>query len=419
MTKPVIRNILLLWLGWSIILLSFQHWVQMRLDLKGPDTVLEWTAAETTPGFEQTKYYLSDAFMNSHVAWDSEYYLSIAAVGYDDPNVQAVAGDYSWQNQHFCTTGKDADCYSLNYAFFPLYPWLTRVFALAIKWLPLGITWVGKVTLAAVTVSLLGTLAALLGLYSLLLPYLGEEGAYRALFYMLIFPSGFFLAQAYTEGLFLGLTFAALAFLQKRKWGWAALAAALATWTRPGGAILLLPMAVIWWRDRYWQAGWKEAVVKGMAALTPALAYGAWALTPLAQRFHLVESLYFGRGLLALDKSLYVWETAYWYLFSGTNPQTIFYYSLEFIAILLTLAGCWYMRKKAPELALYGLAMTGFAVTSGAVQGMQRYMLAVPCLFALLAHWGGNRTFERLWTLVSILLMGLEVLLFTFNFWVA
>jgi len=142
--------------------------------------------------------------MNSHVAWDSEYYLSIAAAGYDDPKVQAVAGDYSWQNKHFCTAGRDVDCYSLNYAFFPLYPWLTRVFALALKWLPLGITWVGKVTLAAVMVSLLGTLAALFGLYSLLLPHLGEEGAYRALFFMLIFPSGFFLAQVYTEGLFLG-----------------------------------------------------------------------------------------------------------------------------------------------------------------------------------------------------------------------
>jgi hypothetical protein len=45
---------------------------------------------------------------------------------------------------------------------------------------------------------------------------------------------------------------------------------------------------------------------------------------------------------------------------------------LEFIAVLLTLAGCWYMHTRAPELALYGLAMTGFAVTSGAVQGMQR-----------------------------------------------
>ena len=82
---------------------------------------------------------------------------------------------------------------------------------------------------------------------------------------------------------------------------------------------------------------------------------------------------------------------------------------------VLVIGGTGYYGQKV----MGALGRAGFAVTSGAVQGMQRYMLAVPCLFALLAHWGGNRTFDRLWTLVSILLMGLEVLLFTFNFWVA
>ncbi len=57
--------------------------------------------------------------------------------------------------------------------------------------------------------------------------------------------------------------------------------------------------------------------------------------------------------------------------------------------------------------------------TSGSAQGMLRCVLALPGLFALLAHWGCKQVFERLWTLLSVLLMGLEVLLFSFNFWVA
>jgi hypothetical protein len=162
-------------------------------------------------------------------------------------------------------------------------------------------------------------------------------------------------------------------------------------------------MAIIWWQDKSWQAGWKSAALKGLAALAPALSFGAWRFSPLGQRFYLVEELYFGRGLLALDRSFNVWEAAYQYLFSGTNSQTIFYYSLEFMAVLLALAGCWFMRKRAPEIALYGLAMTGFAFTSGSAQGMLRYVLAVPCMFALLAHWGENKGFDRLWTLVSVL----------------
>jgi hypothetical protein len=293
LTKAVIRNIFLLWLGWSIILLSFQNWVEMRLDLKGPDAVLEWTAEETWPGFEQTRYYLSDPFMNSHVAWDSEYYLSIAAAGYDDPKVQAVAGDYSWQNKHFCTAGRDVDCYSLNYAFFPLYPWLTRVFALALKWLPLGITWVGKVTLAAVMVSLLGTLAALFGLYSLLLPHLGEEGAYRArVFYADLSPAVSSLRR-YTQKVVSGVNFYSAGISAKTQMGLGGAGGGPGCLDAPGRSILLLPMAG-------WSGGviavanrLKNAIVKGLAAITPALSYGVWALTPLAQRFHLVEDLYF------------------------------------------------------------------------------------------------------------------------------
>jgi len=389
------------------------------MNLTGPDEVLEWTAEETYPGYQEKKVYLSEPFMNAHVAWDSEYYLSIATVGYDDPNVQAVAGDYDWQNDHYCTAGLDEDCYSLNYAFFPLYPWLARALAAVLHWLPLGLNTEANTTLAAVLVSLLGTLAAMLGLYSMLLPLLGEESSLRAVFFMLVFPSGFFLAQVYTEGLFLGLTFGALAFLQKRKWGWAALAAALAAWTRPGGAILVLPMALAWWQEKNWKSGWKTAGWQGLAALAPAVSFGLWSLTHLAERFHLVEDLYFGRGLLAFEQSVEVWGQAYQQLFTGENFQTVFYYGLEFGAVILALAGCWFMWKKSPELSLYGLAMIAFAFTSGSAQGMLRYVLAAPCLFALLAHWGRNRVFDRLWTLASLLLMGLEAILFTFNYWVA
>jgi len=63
--------------------------------------------------------------------------------------------------------------------------------------------------------------------------------------------------------------------------------------------------------------------------------------------------------------------------------------------------------------------MIVFAFTSGSAQGMVRYVLVVPALFWMLARWGRNSAFDRVWSLLSILLMGLEVLLFSFDFWVA
>jgi hypothetical protein len=45
--------------------------------------------------------------------------------------------------------------------------------------------------------------------------------------------------------------------------------------------------------------------------------------------------------------------------------------------------------------------------------------LGAPAVFIGLARWGKNPVFDRSWTLVSLLLMGLLAMLYAFNFWVA
>lgn len=413
-----IRKIILLWLGWAAVLLSFQTFVQMRLDLKRPDEVLSWTSQETQAFSSNDSPYLIEPFLNSQVAWDSEYYLAIAAEGYDLAKVTAIPQDFAWggQQQRFCEADPKSGCYALSYAFFPLYSFLTRLVAFPIGLFNLTTT--AQYTLAAVIVSLCGTLLAMLSLHSLCRESLGEEGALKAVFYLLIFPSGFFLAQVYTEGIFIGIVFAALAILNKRKWAWAALFGALASWARPGGAILLLPFLMVWWQDQPWKSSKLRAAVQGLAALSPALSYFAWSMTPLGERFFLVERLYFGRGLLALGRSLAAWQVGFDTLLHG-SAQGRFYYSLEFACVLMAIVTCFLLIKEKPFLAWYGLAMIAFAFTSGSAQGMVRYVLVVPCLFWMLAKWGKSQVFDRVWTLASLLLMGLEALLFTFNFWVA
>lgn len=410
-----IRNIILIWLGWAIILLAYQGWVQMRIRLDRPDRVLGWTASETEATSNNDQLYLSEPYLNAHVAWDSEFYLAIADEGYDPVNVRAIPEDF-YIRRFYCRIDVMKDCYSLANAFFPVYPLLIRAAVLPISLFPLSR--IGTLTLAAVIVSLLGTLLAMLSLYSISRHSLGDEGGVRAAFYLLIFPSGFFLAQVYAEGVFLGFTFAALAFLLKRKWGWAALFAVLATWTRPGGAILLLPMVIVWLMDKTWQEGRKEIVLRTLAALSPAISYGAWRLTPLAERFFLVEANFFGRGLLAVQRSLEGWQYA-WRLMMTGLPETRFYYGLEFAAVIFGILCCLLLLKSQPALSLFGLAMILFAFTSGGPQGMVRYVLVAVPIFLMLARWGRNPVFDRVWTLLSILIMSLEVILFSFDFWVA
>jgi hypothetical protein len=49
---------------------------------------------------------------------------------------------------------------------------------------------------------------------------------------------------------------------------------------------------------------------------------------------------------------------------------------------------------------------------------MARYMLIAPALYIFLAQLGKNKTFDRAWTIFSILLLGMETMLFAFDMWV-
>jgi hypothetical protein len=307
--------------------------------------------------------------------------------------------------------GTIADCTSLNYAFFPLYPMLMRILAAVLTWLP--ITPVARFTLAGLIISLLGTLGAMLSLNRMV----EKRDNLRSAFYLIIFPGSLFLAQVYTEGLFIGLTFGAIACLQERKWLPAALFAAAAAWTRPGGALLLLPMVIVWVLDRSWTKDWERALWTGLAALAPLLAYIIWSLTPLAGKFHLVEGLFFGRSLLDVSGSLQAWMVAL-QSFDQTNLQRVFYYGLEVAAIALAVITCLALLRERVEIALYGLAVITFAVLSGPAQGLVRYVVGLPALYMVLASWGRNPVFDRLWSLASCLLLGLLALLFSFNYWV-
>jgi hypothetical protein len=80
MTRTIVARITLLWLAWVGILGAFQEFAPARLELARPDTALAWTPGETRSYSALNKPYLLDPFLNRHVAWDSEFYLAIAAV---------------------------------------------------------------------------------------------------------------------------------------------------------------------------------------------------------------------------------------------------------------------------------------------------------------------------------------------------
>jgi len=414
-----ITSVLVTWLCWALIMIGYVAYVQGRFDVKPPDKAVSWTENETQPNSQDGRPYLLEKFMNGHVAWDSEYYLSIAVGGYDDPEMRAIAPNFSWDSfQLMLKKYAPDDWVTMNYSFFPFYSLMIRLFMF-----PLGVFGLNKIataTLAGVIISMLGALGGSIALYDLARDYDGDEGGLRAAFYLLIFPSSMFLAVVYTEGLFLGLTFGALALARHKQWLWAGILAFFGTWTRAAGALVLLPMVWYWWQDGglkklFGAFSWKE-LGKVLLIASPVYAYLIFNAV-LGKNFHLVETLFFSRKLLAFGPSWVAWKAAYEWMMNPDNKQAFTYYMVEFGALFFAVVACIWMFWRDPALALYGLVTIIFSITSGAAQGAHRYVLAVPALFLLPASLGKHPAFDRAWTLFCILLMGVFLSMFAFNFW--
>jgi hypothetical protein len=155
-------------------------------------------------------------------------------------------------------------------AFFPVYPLSIRLVDLVPGIGPLG---------AGLLVANVAAFGALLLLHALTRLELGDVAARRAVLFTALFPTAFFLYAPYTESSFLLASIAAFWFARRDRWGWAAVAGAVAAATRSVGIVLVLAL-------------WVEALAQfrrdgrpllpriaaaASVALGPALYAGWWA----------------------------------------------------------------------------------------------------------------------------------------------
>jgi hypothetical protein len=430
MNKKTVLNIVMIWLAWVVIIIGLQNLASSRFSAQLPDRVLQKIESVTDPATYQIGHpYLLDPLMNNQVAWDSEYFIGIANGGYDDPQIPRLAPSGVATivvDNAVNSGGENTNSLSLAYAFFPFYPWMMWLVALPLRTF---INPIGATSLAGVIISAIGALGGMLAIYDITCEKLDENGAMRAVFYLIIFPSAFFLIQVYSEGLFIGLSFGCLALLTHKRWGLAGLLGACAALTRPVGVALVIPMVMAWvnseewreldieWRSIFYRGIPRKSVIRAFLAFTPLIAFLIWKFSYLGFAFDYVESYYFKRGFLEFGNAFSAWYGAIAVLFSS-NPQRVAYFLMEDLGLVLSIAACVLCIKRDPELAWYSLAVLILSWGSGQAQGMLRFVLTLPVVFVTLARWGKNPVFDRAWTLLSILLMGLLATLFAFNFWV-
>jgi hypothetical protein len=203
---------------------------------------------EAQPGNVQRPWY-GPLILEISARWDSEWYLLIAEEGYHLE--ERMAG------RRVRYSPADAT------GFFPLYPSLIRAVGSVFSRLPgtgslpTGMHGPGEsgppppggapYLLAAVLISNLSLLGAAVLLYRTVLQtgHGGEPGTARAALFsaaaLLFYPPSLFLSAAYADGLLLFLTLLCFRYLREERWWPAAAAGALASATKPGGALLLAP----------------------------------------------------------------------------------------------------------------------------------------------------------------------------------
>jgi Gpi18-like mannosyltransferase len=148
-----------------------------------------------------------------------------------------------------------------RFPFFPLFPLLGRaVHALGIP-----------VEAALVLVAWAAALVAVAGIHRLASRHVPEGTARLATWISGLLPGALTLGMAYSDGLFLAGSVWAVVLAEDRRWGWAGVAALVATAARPNGGLVLVTVALVVVAGR---GGWRAVA----ATWAPSVAFLAgWA----------------------------------------------------------------------------------------------------------------------------------------------
>jgi hypothetical protein len=177
---------------------------------------------------------------------------------------------------------------------------------------------------------------------------------------------------------------------------------------------LVAAIGVYWVRD--WRAGPRP----------PLRTLGALALPVAAWQFHALllrrsgldmDAAYasYGRQLLDLGGLRDIADQLGQML---TDPMGAVQISLDIGLAGMGLWACWRTRRDWPGLALYGAAVILVPLATGTLVSLNRYTLVAVPLYLALARAGRNPLFDRLWTLISVLLLALYLIAFAHGYWV-
>ena len=325
--------------------------------------IIGYTAAYSTAIGQGYSTAPLGLFLNMFNHWDGPHYLYLAQYGYTNQGDPA------------------------NFiVFFPLYPLIVRLFTPNFDY----------VSLSGMIVSAVLSLAAVVYLFKLVKLDYNDSIAKKAVLFLCVFPTAYFMSAPFTESLFLLLVIASLYYARNANWAAAGILGCLSALTRIGGLVLLPALLVEYFRQRY-QGHWKFKAPdpKILLLLLPAVGFliylginyvvmGDFFSFMTIQRVHFYET--FG----PIDGFLGAWN---WPSHS-TYPDsiTIGYAQVIFAAFGLAMVGAALKLKLRASYQVYMFLTWGVSVATSFWISVPRYVLTMFPLFIVLGLVSTKKT---------------------------
>ena len=332
------------------------------------------------------------ALLNAWNRWDTSQFTAIAANGYESV----------WRT-----------------AFFPLYPMLEKGLSLLTH----------DPYIAGLLLSNLATLALFTVFYRLIAEDFEPSLAYRAVLYLGLFPTAFFLASAYNEALFLCLTLLSFYYMRRGQWWWAGVYGLLASLTRSAGLLLLLPFAYEYLCQH--EFSYRKLGFDALSSILIIAGTGLFALY-CALRFHdplafAHAQAYWGRQItlpgIGFARTLWVIRHNGPLSFSAIHGAIDL--SAGLLMLLLTVlcfVGPWKFRTHQLAYGLYAVAVYLFLVLFPGkdvpLQSLSRLVLEIFPAFIILAMLGRKASFHLYYLMLSGSLLSFMLLQFLTGYWI-
>jgi Gpi18-like mannosyltransferase len=305
--------------------------------------------------------------------FDGRWYLTIARDGY-----YLIPGQQS------------------NVVFAPLYPMLMRIGGL----LAGGSD--NAFLIAGIVISNLALIVALTYMMALLLlEGYDQKTAARAAWYVLIFPTSFFLSAVYPMSLFIALSTAAFYHARTQRWRSAGLLAGLAALSRPDGVLLTAGLAVEYLHQRGFSLRRDLlSLAWGPAGLL------AWMAFQWRQ---------FGDPLMfvAVQKQ---WNYCPIRTVLHSSHAGLQLGTPALLAVMTILA----IRRLRPSYTVFTIAMFSVMLAAARFWSITRFILVLFPAFMMLAIVGRRwRIVHLLYTSMSAPLSVILMMRFSLNLWVA